>query len=524
MRGAWGAAGDALAVVSDCGAIREIWKDYWFTKDNESAVAAALHGGCDFECGGTFNDYVVKALDRGDIVLADLQQAARRMLRLAFRAGMLDPVERQLPYLSLNAESVDTPQSRQLAFEAAVQSIVLLQNRAPPAKASAQPLLPLRSGALRRLAVVGPNANVTATLLGSYHGENRLVTNQSVLAALQRRGARDGFGVAFAPGCANISCADASGFAAATAAAAGADAAVVVLGLCSDDCPGGDADGGVSEGEGKDRPSTDLPGLQEQLLRAVVGTGTPTVLLLVHGGPLSIDWPAANVDAILSIVYPGEFGGDAAAAILFGDASPSGRSTMTWYSTEWQKQRPFIVDMGLAPRVGVLGEVVTGVTYLYANASLVLYPFGTGESYARFSFAWSDGGAPRALSARELVAAPPSFEVNVTNIGSVASDVSALAFVSSGAPGEPAHKCFDFARASALAPGASALLVFTLPPDVAATVSAEGEQAVVPGAYAVRVGELSRELVVTGVEGVVLFDMPAVRRSAGQASFPRRKY
>lgn len=87
MRGAWGAAGDALAVVSDCGAIREIWKDYWFTKDNESAVAAALHGGCDFECGGTFNDYVVKALDRGDIVLADLQQAARRMLRLAFRAG-----------------------------------------------------------------------------------------------------------------------------------------------------------------------------------------------------------------------------------------------------------------------------------------------------------------------------------------------------------------------------------------------------------------------------------------------------
>jgi len=217
------------------------------------------------------------------------------MLTPWFRMGLLDPRERQ-PFLSLSARDVDTPASRALALEAAVQSIVLLANRVP-ANASA-PLLPLRAGAaLRRLALIGPNAAVTTGLLGSYYGQNTLVAQQSMLAALQRRGAREGFSVVAAAGCANVSCTDSSGFAAAAAAAAAADIAVVVLGLCADECPGLDADGGVGEGEGRDRPSTDLPGLQTQLLREVVASGTPTVLLLLHGGPLSVDWAFENVDA-----------------------------------------------------------------------------------------------------------------------------------------------------------------------------------------------------------------------------------
>ena len=534
VRGPWGAGGDALAVVSDCGAIREIWKDYWFTKDNESAVAAALHGGCDFECGGTFGNYVVKALNRGDIKLADLQQAARRMLRPWFRMGLLDPPERQAAFLSLAAKDVDTQASRALAFEAAVQSIVLLANRAPSSnnwskqqhqhqQQQQQPLLPLRAGAttaLRRLALVGPNAAVTTGMLGSYHGANTLVAQQSVLAALQRRGVRDGFEVDFAAGCVNVSCTDSSGFAAAAAAAGAADVALVVLGLCADECPGGDADGAVGEGEGRDRPSTDLPGLQEQLLRDVVATGTPTVLLLLHGGALSIDWASANVDAIVSLVYPGELGGDAAAAVLFGDVSPAGRTTSTWYSSAWQRARPFIISMELAPHQGILGPV-SGVTYLYNdNATEILWPFGYGLSYTNFSFAWLDNGAATLLSARALVDAPPSYAVNVSNVGSVTSDVTAMAFVASATPGEPLRECFDFARAAALAPGAWALLSFALPPWVVARVDADGVQAVGRGAFTVSVvggsggagaPALVRELVVTGNDDVVLFDLPATR-------------
>ena len=520
-REAWGAGGDELAVVSDCGAIREIWKDYWFTPSNETAVAAALHGGCDFECGGTFNEFIVKALDLGVISLADLQQAARRMLRPWLRMGLLDPPERQ-PFLALSARDVDTRASRQLAFEAAVQSVVLLKNDAPAGGGAGGPLLPLRAGILRRLALVGPNAAVTTGMLGSYHGANTLVAQQSVLAALQRRGLREGFEVAFAAGCANVSCTDSTGFAAAAAAAAAADVAIVVLGLCADECPGGDADAGVGEGEGRDRASTDLPGLQEQLLRAVAATGTPTVLLLLHAGALSIDWAASNVPSILSLVYPGELGGDAAAAVLFGDASPAGRTTSTWYSSAWQRARPFIISMELAPHAGILGPVA-GVTYLYNdNATEILWPFGHGLSYTNFSFAWLHE-ARTLLSARALVEDPPSFAVNVTNVGSVVSDVTAMAFISGspGAPTEPLRECFDFGRAAALAPGASVLLTFTLPPWVAARVDAAGVQAVRRGDYLVSVvgggggggaPALERVLEVTGDEDVVLFDLPAVRK------------
>lgn len=119
------------------------------------------------------------------------------------------------------------------------------------------------------------------------------------------------------------------------------------------------------------------------------------------------------------------------------------------------------------------------------------------------------------------LAQPPSYSVNVTNTGSRAGDVSAMAFFSSGVAGEPLTELFDFGRAAALAPGASVTLHFTLPPEVAATVSAAGVQALTPGLYTVRIGDVER----TGnfVEGTaelhgaapaVLMDMPALRASA----------
>ena len=120
-------------------------------------------------------------------------------------------------------------------------------------------------GAGRRVAVVGPLANASQTYLGNYSPINTLVNNQSLLAAVQRRGVADGFSVAYAPGCAGVACPNSSGFGDAVAAAAGADVALVVLGLCSDSCPGGAADAAVREGEGHDRTSLELPGLQTAL-------------------------------------------------------------------------------------------------------------------------------------------------------------------------------------------------------------------------------------------------------------------
>ena len=523
-----------LAWLACCSSIQNVGyanHTFRYTADNESAVAAALHAGCDFECGGTFSSYLVKSLDRGDLSIADLQRAARRMLKPAFQMGLLDPVDRQLPFLQLSARDVDTPVNRKLSFDASVQAAVLLVNRPVShlgSGATASPLLPLQTGALlRRIAVMGPIANATQTLLANYHGVNSLVEQQSVLSALQRRAVQGGFEVAFEAGCRSIACTDASSFGEAATLARSADVAIVVVGLCSDDCDGGASDAAAREGEGTDRKSTDLPGLQEQLVREIVMTGTPTIVLIIHGGALSVDWIAANVPAVLSLHYPGELGGDAAVALMFGDVSPSGRNTVTWYSSTFQAERPLITDMQLASHTSAQGAYVPGITYLYYNSS-VLWPFGFGLSYTEFEFAWSDhqGVAPRSvLSVSQFLARPPSFSVNVTNIGARVSDVSAMAFVASGLAGEPLRECFDFARASMLSPAASVVLTFTLPPWVAATVDKDGSQVLTRGEYTVSVHGgsggtkpvLTMDLVVVGDADAILFDMRAVRHQRAQA-------
>ena len=267
-----------------------------------------------------------------------------------------------------------------------------------------------------------------------------------------------------------------------------------------------------------DRTALTLPGMQEALLQAVAATGTPTVLVLVHGGALAVEWAAANVGAILDLHYPGQCGGDAAAALLLGDASPSGRLTTTVYLADFVAQRN-ATDMSLAPHDGV-----PGVTYMWYDRP-VLYSFGTGLSYTTFAFSWFDtAGAAAAVDVSAWaagVSAPPPYAVNVTNTGSVASDVVALAFLSSGAAGDPIEQLFDFQRAAALAPGETVTLYFAASLDVAARVSLEGVKALQPGRLSVRIGDVratgnfvSGTLELTGARPVVLFDGPALQAKA----------
>jgi hypothetical protein len=207
--------------------------------------------------------------------------------------------------------------------------------------------------------VAGPNANSTA-LLSIYIGSNAVVANQSVLSALQRRGAAEGFAVTSALGC-SWTCSSTAGFAAAVAAAAAADVVVFAVGLY----PGGGGsipDGGpTQEDEGFDRSDLALPGSQAALVAAVAAAGKPVVLVLIHGGPLALDAAALAVPAVVDAHYPGEIGGDAVAHVLFGDSpvAASGRLTTTVYPAEFAQQRN-MSDYELAPHVGV-----PGVTHLY---------------------------------------------------------------------------------------------------------------------------------------------------------------
>ena len=507
-------------LVSDCGGVIGIFQQHHVAASPEEAVAFSIKGGLQVACDTAFPLYMADAVAEGLVALDDLRAAALQFLPWAFRYGVMDPPERQ-PYKKLGPADVDTPAHRRLALEAAVQSAVLLQNKnvsgggggGGGGNASA-PALPLSAARLRRVALIGPLANESADLLSNYHGDNVLVANHSLLAAFSARAAADGFALDFAQGCGpNAGCDDQLGFPAALAAARAADVAIVALGLCVASCSG--SDNRWHEGEGHDRGVLDLPGNQTALALAVAATGTPTIVVLVHGGPVALENITGAVAAIVDLHYGGELGGDAGVHVLFGDspAAASGRLTTTFYPASFISTRK-VTDMNLSSN--------EGLTYMYYTGTPV-FEFGWGMSYSSFSFAWAS--PPHvAVDAAEWAAGlaqPPSYSVNVTNTGARASDVSAMAFFSTGVSGEPLTELFDFARAAALAPGATVTLHFTLSPEVAATVSASGVQALTPGVFRVRIGDVERTgnfvegtVELRGSQPAVLMDMPALRAAA----------
>ena len=326
--------------------------------------------------------------------------------------GLFDPVG-DVPYTSYGVERLVTQESATLALEGATQSIVLLKNDATAAAtapataaataaatatataaataaaaarglsgglggglntagdeapsvetdaatpllpraanmkattkaAAAAPLLPLSPGT--KVALIGPHFNATADLLSNYRGDNNLVYDHSPLLAMARRGKVVGHAMG-----SGMSDPDESGFAAAVALAKGADVAVVFLGLHPqwfDNVPYNDA----NEGEGRDRANITLPDVQLKLLQAVVGAGTPVVLVLINGGQLAIPWAKMHVSAIVEAFYPGQMGRDAIAAVLYGDVSPSGRLPYTMYDDDFVGRRPDIGDMSLSANGGI---------------------------------------------------------------------------------------------------------------------------------------------------------------------------
>jgi len=489
LRGQWGWQG---AMVTDGNGVGYLYETYGHGALNcgdgargpTDAVRAGLRGGVDVELGETLNNFALAAIADGNITVADVDLALSRTLPWLFKLGLMD-APAGVPAAALGPPDVDTAAARALAREAATQAVVLLRNDAA--------LLPLDAAALRRVAVVGPNADAWQAMLANYHGANLVAANHTPLAAVRARAAAAGgaLAVTTAPGCASVLCVDDSGFAAAVAAAAAADVVVFVGGGAP--WRGGKGAVNATEGEEFDRTDISLPGLQEDLVRAVLGAGRPVVLVLMRGGPIGLS-PALLADArlhtIVNLCYPGEMGGDGLAAVLFGDAAPSGRLATTVYAPAFVASRN-ITDYDFAS-----GD---GVTHLwYTGAPQFVY--GQGLSTTTWALAWFGDAAPEyavRAAAWAAGAAPPPYAVNATNTGARASDLSLLGFIASGAPGEPLQELFDFQRASNIAPGATATMYFSVPAAVAARVGASGEAALAPGALAVRIGAPGEQMLRT---------------------------
>jgi beta-D-xylosidase 4 len=472
MRSEWGFEG---FVTSDCDAISdEATRDYIVRKFNGSlAVQAqqALRGGTDLNCGALYGEQNVGAVRSGLIHEAELDTALGRIWQKAFELGVVDAGREgnPNPYARLGAEAVDTPASRKLALEAALQGVVLLQNER---MAGGEPRLPLSGfldGSLTNLALIGPHANGSLIFLGgpNYHGDNQLVyENTPPLRA--RAHLPTTVRVTLEHGC-DVASDDRSGFAAAEAAAAAADAVVLFLGLDQ-----------TIENEGRDRASLELPGVQAELAQAVATAAkAPVVVVLVNGGPLAVGAlrEDAKVGAIVEAFFPGQFAAEAIIQLLLGHASPSGLLPVTVYDNKFVSRRPIwnlhLRDAG-------------GVTYRYYEGT-PLWPFGFGLSYASFSFR---GNASAVLHTTVAAAKtqPLCLDVHVVNERGPASDVVVLGFVSSEHTDAPRNgKLADFVREGAVKAGEVRLVKLCIGAALP-LVDAQGEERVLPGEYTVRVG------------------------------------
>ena len=433
LRQRWGFTG---YIVSDCGAIRDIYKHHQVAETPEEAAGIAVQAGCNLNCGCTY-EHLLLAVGHGWLSENEIDTALEYLFTIRCRLGMFDPPE-NVPYTSIPIEANDSPRNQALALEVARQSLVLLKNE--------DHFLPL-SKDLEKIAVIGPNADDPLVLFGNYYG-----TPSDFITVLEgiRNTIPYSTKVWSAHGC-DILNPGQDGFPEAVSIASNADVAVVVLGL-SQRIEGeeGQEEGlrGGAKSHG-DRTTLDLPGEQQALLEAVVATGTPVVLVLLNGSAVAVNWADEHVPAILEAWYPGQAGGRAVAEALFGDTNPGGKLPVTFYRSV--DQLPPFEDYRMAGR-----------TYRYFDSSdsRPLYPFGFGLSYTSFSY-------QNLTVSPEQMHNPEVLWVNceVKNTGEVAGDEVVQVYLrqdSTSVP-VPLHSLVGFKRVH-LAPGAVEYLRFEIQP------------------------------------------------------------
>ncbi|XP_040986688.1 putative beta-D-xylosidase [Juglans microcarpa x Juglans regia] len=354
VRGEWHLNG---YIVSDCDSVQVLYEQQHYTALPEEAAADSIKSGLDLDCGPFLAVHTEQAVRRGLLSEVDVNNALSNTIAVQMRLGMFDGERSAHPFERLGSKDVCTPAHQQLALEAARQGIVLLKNHGSS--------LPLSTKSHRTVAVIGPNSDVTVTMIGNYAGIACGYT--SPLQGIGRY-ARTIHQV----GCVNVACNGVQGFELAEAAARQADATVLVMGL----------DQSI-EAEFRDRVGLLLPGRQQELVsRVSKASRGPTVLVLMSGGPIDVSFAKYDpkISAILWAGYPGQAGGAAIADVLFGTTNPGGKLPMTWYPQGYVARLPMtIMDMRANPSKGYPGR-----TYRFYKGPVV-FPFGYGLSYTKFN-------------------------------------------------------------------------------------------------------------------------------------------
>lgn len=591
LRNDWGFSG---YVVSDCAALRDIWRDHKQAKDAAEAAAMALKAGTDLNCGSTY-EAIQEAIERKLCTEDDVNACLRRLLTARFKLGMFDPTD-AVPYANIPLAVNDNPAHTQLARKAAQESIVLLKNQ--------NKILPLPKKA-KKVAVIGPNAHNVQSLWGNYSGvpsqpitvfegikhklgpdvevqyevgsdlaENmplfepisscflqttdgkqgltaqyfanhelkgeplytqvddqvnfnwdnqtpdpRLKTGQfsvrwtgylevpqtgeyqitewskpfmTVKLQGKESGGKNGHHPRIRPKTYQLEAhkkypitveyqntwGDATAqllwarpnekkLERAVNLAQKSDYVILALGL-NERLEGEEMNveiAGFSQG---DRTSLHLPQEQEKLMKALVETGKPVVLVLINGSALAINWAAEHVPAILTAGYPGQQGGNAIADVLYGDYNPAGRLPITYYKSV--DQLPDFQNYDMAGR-----------TYRYFTQE-PLYPFGFGLSYAQFNY-------KNLQITPNIKSKSVHLSVEVSNTGNVDGDEVVQAYLTDekASTPRPLRSLVAFERVH-IKKGESKTLHFTLSAEQFSLINKKGKRVVEPGTFRLTVG------------------------------------
>lgn len=357
-------------VVSDYTAIPELIQ-HGYAADASDAARKALLAGVDMEMvSTTYFDHLKTLVAKGLVDRTAIDAAARHILRLKFELGLFD--EKATDDSQRTTASSLSPIALATAKKLAIESAVLLKNNAG--------LLPLAKS-VRKIAVIGPLADSPVDQMGTWAMDGRAADVQTPLRALREKLGDEH--VLYAPGLKYSRDLSHAGFQEAIDKARMSDVVLLFLG-----------EEQILSGEAHSRAFLDLPGAQEALVQEIANTGRPIVAIILAGRPLTFHEAAEKSQAVLYAWHPGTMGGPAIADLLFGDATPSGKLTMTFPRTVGQVPIYYAhLPTGRpasANELGIpLGNPVNPVGYTskYVDVDFTPeYPFGYGMSYSTFQY------------------------------------------------------------------------------------------------------------------------------------------
>ena len=425
LKNRWGFKG---FVVSDLGGVNTMVNGHEKGQMSyEEAVAKSINAGCDFS-DKEFMQYIPIAVSKGLLTQAKLDESVSRVMRDRFLLGEFDPQE-MVPYSKKPMSVIGSPEHINLALKAAQEAMVLLTNK--------DHLLPLNKNKIKTIAVIGPHADMFTA--GGYSGKPINAVNP--MQGIKNRMA-PGTEIIYAAGAEITSPRKnapefdkAAELQKAVDAAKKADVAILYIGTTLN-----------VEAEGKDRTSLELPGNQEELVKAVLAVNPRTIVVLMNAGPLTIPYVKEHAPAIIEAWWPGEQGGNAIADAIFGNINPGGKMPLTVYASAEQVPSQDEYD------------VTKGFTYMYINGK-PLFPFGHGLSYTTFNY------SNLKLSAKQIKATDAiTVSVDVKNTGKMTGDEVVQLYIHDVAPSlkRPMEELRGFERIT-LNPGQTKTVTLTIP-------------------------------------------------------------